>query len=251
MTGRSRGTTAQSLELEFALRAGRVITESVERVFASVNEIHRVTIDLHRAASTRGEHMGDSEVGAIRNKVLEWLTGVGQIAVGMGLVVTPGLIRGPELRMEWWQQDSVRDVPAWLDVDLKPASIDYYDYLNADWYTVPRDAGRRHVVGPYVDVHGTGRYILTFTTPVIDGDEFLGVAGADVPVARFDTHVLRQLGSSSGDILVTNDEGRVVLSTSPRWLTGALVEFGRAGAQEYPNAITAEHLAWHLHVVRF
>lgn len=242
--------TGTSTERDLALRAGHLISSTVEHMFSSVQLIHDTTVALHRAARERGRRMDDSDVDAVRERVLSLLTRDGEIAVGMGWIMAPGLVTGPELRMEWWQQDSVRDVPAWLDVDLNPTSVDYYDYLSAEWFTVPRDTGQRHIVGPYVDVHGTGRYIVTFTEPVTDDDEFLGVAGVDVPVARFETHVLRQLGASPADIVVTNAERRVVMSSSPHWLTGALVEIGRAGATEYPAALEGTVVPWHLLVVR-
>ena len=91
---------------------------------------------------------------------------------------------------------------------------------------MPRRTGHRHVVGPYVDVHGTDRYLLTLTVPVVADGEFLGVAGADVPVARFETLVLRELGDLAVDVVVVNPEDRVVLSTSARWLAGSLAAPG-------------------------
>jgi hypothetical protein len=242
--------TGSSQERELAFRAGHLISSTVEQLFTSVQLIHDTTVALHRAARERGEAMNDSDVAALRERVLSLLTRDGEIAVGMGSIMAPGVVAGPELRMEWWQQDSVRDVPAWLDVDLNPTSVDYYDYLSAEWFTVPRDTGQRHVVGPYVDVHGTGRYIVTLTQPVVDDGVFLGVAGADVPVARFETHVLRRLGGSPADIVVTNAERRVVMSSSPHWLTGALVQIGRAGATEHPAALDDTPVPWHLFVVR-
>src|SRR5690606_29758957 len=102
----------------------------------------------------------------------------------------------------------------------------FYDYAAAEWFVVPQQRGRRHVVGPYVDVHGTDLYLLTLTMPIVADGHFLGVAGADVPVARFETLVLRELGDvpSGGDLVVVNTEGRVVLSTSARWLIGSLAQ---------------------------
>jgi hypothetical protein len=107
--------------------------------------------------------------------------------------------------------------------DLRPASVGYYDYTRAEWFEVPRRTGRGHVTGPYVDVHGTGRYLLTFTQPVVIAGVFAGVAGADVPVDRFETRLLRVLRRLPGPVVLVNDEERVVLSTAPQWLVGELV----------------------------
>ena len=181
--------------------------------------------------------------------MLSLLARDGEIAVGMGLIMAPGLVSGSALRMEWWQQDSLRDMPTWLDVDLNPTSVDFYDYVSAEWFVVPRDTGRRHVVGPYVDVHGTGRYVLTLTMPVTDDGEFLGVAGADVPVARLETHLLRRLGTTTADVVVVNRDRRVVLSSSPHWLTGALAEIGEAGSTDVSDALDGSALPWRLYLV--
>lgn len=245
MTSRSH-TAAQPAEHELGSRAAHLITFTVEQVFATVNRIHDITVDLHRAARASGAQMGASEVSAIRDRVLGLLARDGEMAVGMGLIMAPDLIAGPRLQMEWWQQDSVRDVPTWLDVDLNPSSVDYYDYPSAEWFSVPRDTGARHIVGPYVDVHGTGRYVLTLTTPVTDDGAFLGVAGADVPAARLESHVLRRLGATPADVVVVNAEQRVVLSSSPMWLTGALVD-RTAG---FSDGVDIAGTSWQLFLAR-
>lgn len=248
MTSRSRmSAPPEGRALAFA--AARLVTDTLQQVFGTVVQIHDKAIELHRAARARDEQMGAGDVDAIREHVLDLLARHGEIAVGMGMVMAPELVAGPRLRLEWWQQDSVRDVPARLDVDLNPASVDFYDYLSAEWFSVPRTTGRRHIVGPYVDVHGTGRYVLTLTMPVTDEGEFLGVVGADVPAARLETHVLRQLGATAADVVVVNTERRVVLSSSPHWLTGALIDLGHMPAADLPEAFDVAGVSWHLFTV--
>ena len=97
---------------------------------------------------------------------------------------------------------------------------------------MPRRTGQRHVAGPYVDVHGTGRYLLTFTEPVFIDGEFAGVAGADIPVRRFETHLLGLLRRLPGPFVLVNHEGRVVLSTAPQWLVGELSGPEQVAAQD-------------------
>lgn len=245
MNSRSRGATP-SPETEFATSAAGLITETVEHVFTTVQLIRDHFVALHRAAFSRAEQMGAREVDAVRDQVLALLTRDDEIAVGMGVIMAPDLVAGPSLRLEWWQRDSARDVPVRLDVDLNPASVDFYDYLSADWFRVPRRTGNRHIVGPYVDVHGTDRYVLTLTMPIPDGSDFLGVAGADVPLARLEGHLLRQLGAASADIVVVNEQRRVVLSSSPQWLTGSLVT---AGDVDAPDVVDVVGTPWRLLVI--
>ncbi|WP_181779134.1 cache domain-containing protein, partial [Pseudonocardia pini] len=176
----------------------------------------------YRAAEARGARMCDADVTAVREPLRARLAREREVAVGMGVIVAPGLLADRPLRMEWWQTEA--GTAAMLEVDLNPASVGFYDYAAAEWFVVPRRTGRRHVVGPYVDVHGTDRYLLTLTLPVLADGEFVGVVGADVPVARFETLVLRELGDLAADVVVVNPEDRVVLSTSPRWLAGERAE---------------------------
>lgn len=219
-----------------AARIGAAVSGAIERVFAAVSLVHTAALR---------ELTGAGSGPSLDDQVQELLREPGQIAVGLGLVAAPRPQRDLPLRLQWWQSDPAGDQLVQLDPDLRPASLGYYDYTATDWFDVPRRTGCRHVVGPYVDVHGTGRYLLTLTGPVVEGGDFLGVVGADVPVSGFESHLLRVLRAPRRPFLLVNDEDRVVLSTSPAWLVGDLV---RAG-QELPGPGTPiAGVPWRLHV---
>ena len=219
-----------------AARAAEVVTTAVERVFASVADLRAPALAALQAGAAHG-------AANLEERARELLAAPGQLAVGLGLVAAPQPDR--DVRLLWWQADPDADRVVALRPDLRPASLDFYDYPAAEWFDVPRRTGRPHVVGPYVDVHGTGRYLLTFTAPLLDGDEFVGVAGVDVPVNRFESHVLRALGPGVPVAVLLNEEGRVVLSTSARWLVGDLLDAAPGGsgvAAEVPGT------GWRLHL---
>ena len=218
-----------------ASRVGAAVAEVVERVFATVTAVHA-------AALRPGARDGFAAGGTVLDlDVRDLLLDADQLAVGLGLVVAPRAER--PLRLEWWQVDPDGGRVRTLEPDLRPTSMGYYDYTATEWFDVPRRTGRRHVVGPYVDVHGTGRYLLTLTEPVVVDGEFVGVAGADVSVRRFETHLLRLLGPSPGSFVLVNDEDRVVLSTAPRWLVGELVA---ADAGSFGPAAEVAGTPWRL-----
>ncbi len=214
MTRRTTRTTPGTGQVD-AVQVGAAVAEVVERVFATVVAV--------RTAALRREARDDFAAGrtVLGPDVRDLLLHPEQLAVGLGLVVAPRAER--PLRLEWWQVDPDGGRLRTLEPDLRPTSMGYYDYTATEWFDVPRRTGRRHVVGPYVDVHGTGRYLLTLTEPVVVDGEFVGVAGADVSVRRFETHLLRLLGPAPGTFVLVNDEDRVVLSTAPQWLVGELV----------------------------
>jgi len=198
-----------------------LVSEVIEGVFASVDDLHRETVACHQAAATRGDRLTDDDIRGLAPGIAARLREPGQVAVGLGLILEPSLLRTHPLRIEWWQRAAGSDEPVETEFDLRPDSIGFYDYATTDWFAVPRRTRQRHVVGPYVDVHGTDRYLLTLTMPIESDGEFLGVAGADVPLTVFETAILRHTGED--EAAVVNHEGRVVLSTSSRWITGSLV----------------------------
>lgn len=221
-----------------AERIAALVAGPVESVFRTVATIRSA------AREVLGDGAGaDDDRTVLADRVRELLGSAGQLAIGLGVVVAPGPGREPQLL--WWQTDPASGRLVALHPDLRPASLGFYDYTASDWFDVPRRTGRRHVVGPYVDVHGTGQYLLTFTEPVTADGRFLGVVGADVPVSRFEIHVLRELGAVETPFVLLDEERRVVLSTSPRWLVGGL-----GGGPEEPVAPGAPIAGapWRLHL---
>jgi hypothetical protein len=229
-------TRSPSARAEEVARVGSAVAEVVERLFGTVTAVRSAAL---RSAAWDGRRVLD-------DSVRDLLREPGQLAVGLGLVVAPQPERNLPLRLEWWQVEPDGGRLRTLEPDLKPTSLGYYDYTATEWFDVPRRTGRRHVVGPYVDVHGTGRYLLTLTEPVVVDGEFVGVAGADVSVRRFETHLLEVLGRLPAPFLLLNDEDRVVLSTAPRRLVGSLLPPGAGPAG--PGA-TVAGVPWRLHLV--
>jgi hypothetical protein len=202
-------------------RIAGLVAAEVERVFESVAALG----DAALAALGAGASAAEDGAAELETRARNLLAAPDQLAVGVGLVAAPAPDR--DVRLLWWQADPASGRITVLRPDLRPASLDFYDYTATEWFDVPRRTGERHVVGPYVDVHGTGRYLLTLTGPVHAGGEFLGVVGADVPVNRFENRLLRALDPGDpGDaaVVVLNGDRRVVLSTSPRWLVGDLLD---------------------------
>jgi Cache domain len=238
----------RAVDTAVAERAAAVIGAVVERVFRSVTAVQAFTLESYRAARDRGEPLRDRDISAMREPLTDLLGREREIVVGMGVIVSPGLLSDRALRLEWWQCDRDRPEPVRLEVDLNPHSVGFYDYAAAEWFAAPRRTGRRHVVGPYVDVHGTDRYLLTLTVPVIADGRFLGVAGADVPVAWFESLVLRELDDLTADVVVVNPDDRVVLSTSARWLAGSLVPADRAGTPPGARTVAIPDPQWRVMV---
>lgn len=222
-------------------RIATAVTAVVEGLFDTVARIHPAALAVLSAAPGSPEAAAGV---ALEEHARRLLDAPGGLAVGAGLIEAPRQGNGFRRRLLWWQIDGDRLLA--LHPDLRPASLGFYDYTEAAWFDVPRRTGRRHLVGPYVDVHGTGRYLLTLTAPVVDGEEFLGVVGADVPVGRFESHLVGRLGPVDRPFLLVDDEDRVVLSASPRWLVGDLLAVaGRPAGSGAPIGGSP----WRLHLL--
>lgn len=193
----------------------------IERVFGAVDEL--------REGVAGGPVPRPADPAALQVRVRGLLAEHRDIVVGMGMIVAPGPAIGVRRRIHWWQ-DLGGSEPTALQVDLNPHSLGFYDYGTANWFNVPRESGGRYVDGPYVDVHGTDRYLLTFTVAVVVGHEFVGIVGADVPVARFEAQLLRAWRDLAVDVVIVNVDDRVVVSNTAAALPGARHRPDRVGA---------------------
>ena len=147
---------------------------------------------------------------------------IGGLVVGAGFISAPHVLADQELGFEWWTS-SPDGGAMQLFISLDPGSENFLDYTRQSWFTVPRDTGRRHVNGPYVDYLCTDEYTLTFTLPVRHNDSFAGVVGADVFVREFEHVLLPTLRSAGGRAALVNAQGRVIVSNSVRQATGSMV----------------------------
>lgn len=213
-----------------------VIAAAAEQVFAVVETVRSRSVRLYEQVVASSGRPCAEDISTLRPFIQDHLAAQTGVIVGLGLIVAPDLLADQPLRLEWWQSEPGQAAPVGLAVDLKQNSPGFYDYARTEWFAVPHRSGRRHIMGPYVDVHGTGRYILTFTVPVMSGDVFVGVAGADVSAPAFERRLIAEFPSDTG-ILVANPEGRVVLSNCPRWVQG-----DRFAAPATPGSVTATQL---------
>lgn len=141
---------------------------------------------------------------------------------GFGFVAEVGVVDSDDSSfMLWWQ---VRGSGASrLRLNLDPASPDRYDYQSMPWFTTARDERRRVAHGPYVDYSGSELFTLTVTAPVRDGDDFLGVTGADLNFLELERQLVGVLRRAGTDACVVNDEGRVIATNTARWVVSSRI----------------------------
>lgn len=164
-----------------------------------------------------------SDLAVVEPLVVPVLADAGQPVQGAGFVAAPNLLGDAEWWLEWFAR-APDGRPQRLLTHSEPQAIGFYDYEHLPWYVVPRDTGRTHVTGPYVDYLCTEEYTLTFTAPVLVEGRFCGVAGADIAVKNAEQALLPALRSADTRIAVVNSFGRILSSNSGRHLCGDLLD---------------------------
>lgn len=201
--------------------ARTAVDRTVEAVFAQVDVVRREVVSRVRATSGRPPRTSDLAPleGLLRTMLVEHDT---PPLAGIGFIAALGVLEDAPRRLEW-----VRRTPTGalvrLEPNLDPESFGYYDFTSAEWFWRPLSTGGRSVVGPFVDFAGTDEYVVTFTVPVQLDDQVLGVAGADVRPGELAEALMPELCALGPETALVNADGRVVVSTSPRWQVGALL----------------------------
>jgi hypothetical protein len=213
---------------------GSRVRAALEDMFGAVAEIGAAFAAQRHGAVATGAVLTPDRLSGLREVIwrqLALLPG----ADGAGIVAAPGVVAGKQRHLEWWQRTCAgggRDQFARIRLNLDPQSVDLYDYLDMDWFTVPRKLGRRYVYGPLIDFSGADRYVLTLTIPVFaDGvpghghedagqREFLGIAGTDIRMSHLEPELLAMLRSVPVPAVLVTGERRVVAANTPRWIPG-------------------------------
>jgi hypothetical protein len=211
----------------------------LEGVFGPVTAIGDGFVAQRRDCLAAGAALTPDRLSGLREIIWHQL-GLLPAADGAGVVAAPGVVAGKDRHLEWWQRtaygDGGADGFARIRLNLDPESVDLYDYLDMDWFTVPRREGRPYVYGPHVDFSCADRYVVTMTVPVTDAGlpdhgsaagaraagerEFLGVAGADIRMSHLEPELLAILRSVPSPAVLVTAERRVVAANTPHWISG-------------------------------
>lgn len=165
------------------------------------------------------------DLATLRPEIFKILDSRRDLVAGAGLIMTPGVLRDEPRWLEWWWTNGGGTHEP-LRINLDPAAPDFFDYTTADWYATPARTLGRRAAGPYVDYACTNQYSITLSTPVLLGDDLLGMAAADVTVASLERRVLPVLMAIPHPVILANGDGRVIAANSPRWAPGQRIALG-------------------------
>ena len=197
------------------------LTDFVGTTRAAVGSL----VDTCEAALARPGEPCRADLARVQGLVAGLLGDREEVVHGGGYVAAPGVLADAPWWLEWFAWDA--GVVQRLVAETDPRGAHFFDYTLMPWFAAPRDRPTPDgvVTGPYVDYLCTDDYTLTFTQAVRRPDgSFAGVAGVDVRVSAVEQQFLAELRSTGRLLVLVNDLGRVVVSTSARMLSGDLVE---------------------------
>ncbi|MEZ5091440.1 hypothetical protein [Nocardioides sp.] len=204
----------------------------VDPLFAALEELATRVVACRTGA--RHGHCTERDLVGLEDAIMTGLDEHPAMA-GLGYVAAPGSVGEQQRYLLWWYRAGQER--ARLKLNFDPASVDVYDYLDMEWYRAAERGGPRNAFGPYVDYSGAGQYVITASVPVVDGASFLGVAGADLAMALLEPLLTRTLLSGGAEMVLVNDEPRVIAANTPRWVPAAKLRAPQPGRDGFTEVV--------------
>lgn len=218
-------------------RASACAKDIEASLFTIINTVEKVRDDVLRlwdVAIRQRSHVLKKDLSELQATVRGLLLESDVQINGAGFVAAPGALADANLHLEWWREGMKPGHFIPLKVNLNEGGDTFYDYPGMPWFYKPEREGVGHVIGPYVDMMGVDMYICTFSLPIIHGQAFIGIAGADVPLNTLEAVVVPHLMGYEDPIILVNDDLRIISSNSPAYLVGEFFRPHRhSGRQSY------------------
>ncbi|WP_271408613.1 cache domain-containing protein [Pseudomonas sp. Q1-7] len=205
------------------------IDVSICNVFSQLMVLADEVTHTWKRLGAEGRKPTSKDLACLKPKIDTHLLAERTPVHGTGVVIEPGELADQEMYLEWWRMGaSGKVIPMTLNFNRRSES--YYNYQSMPWFSRPRESGRNIVVGPYVDLYGADMYILTFSMPIYVDGRFVGIAGADIALHRFERVLLSSLMKMEHEALIVTEEGRVVAANTANFTVGEMAHhaFNRA-----------------------
>ncbi|MEO6652225.1 MAG: cache domain-containing protein [Ilumatobacteraceae bacterium] len=194
------------------------LATAADEIFETLDELGNALAGAWHARTHAGNAYATSDLAALQPEVFDVLDRHPAFN-SAGFVLAEGTLDDRARHLDWWHRTTT-DRYEFLVLNLDPGTIDCYDYYAMEWFDAAVSEHRRFVSGPLIDLPCADVYIMTFSSPIIVDEVVLGVAGADVSVALFESRIMPPLRTLAVDALLVNRERRVIASNVATFTTG-------------------------------
>jgi hypothetical protein len=188
--------------------------------------------DLHSASKNvgkqlerkvpQGSKISPEDIVGIAEMAESFLTSH-DIVVGTGEIFSLAAIKDAEGVLEWWIRSDSGSIDKFA-FDLAPEGDRFYDYEKLPWFSTVARTGQQAMAGPYVDYLGFDEYIVTFAVPTYAHGAFIGVTGCDIRVKDLENKLIPLVRQIPVDAAILNDQNRVILGNSGRFIVGERIK---------------------------
>ncbi|MHC1576665.1 MAG: methyl-accepting chemotaxis protein [Methanosarcinaceae archaeon] len=148
-----------------------------------------------------------------------------------------------------------RFVPYWYRVGNGVAVEPLVDYDTSEYYQMPKVTQSSFVTEPYL--YG-GVLMVSYVSPIMDGGDFIGIAGVDAGLTRFDEEISDITIMDTGYAMMVSNSGVIISHpTKKNWIgvttlydldiagftdVADKIEAGKEGFEESVDPVTGEHV---------
>jgi hypothetical protein len=208
----------RSRTLRHAADSAAEIAHAVDGVFATLDDLGAQLADAWSCTVARSGRYDSSDLAALQTAVFGALDARPTFD-SAGFVLAEGTLADRTRHLDWWHRTEDGDYE-FLLLNLDPSAPDCYDYYAMEWFVAAVKHRTRAVSGPLIDLPCADVSIMTFSTPIVAGEELLGIAGADVAVARFEEQIVPPLRALADQAVLVNHQRRVIASNDSTFSTG-------------------------------
>ena len=152
--------------------------------------------------------------------------------IGLGIALEPDEFRDTE----WYVY---RNLPGGEEIfALDPAERGKKDYVNRDWYQIPKEIGQAVWLEPYFDRGASGLPMSTFSAPIFREGQFAGVVMIDVGLGDIEELIV-QVAEKDVRYYLLSALGKYAVATDPQ-LDLAMKETIFSIAEKYQKNELAE-----------
>ena len=200
------------------------ISEAVNSIFDKLLDIEKVVKEIFQLRDQKLSRVTSKDFSTLK-PILDQHLKDDKIALqGVGIVLEPSVFEDNKMYLEWRQiSPDGSTFPLYLNFNC--SSDVYYDYLEMPWFYKPSQDGNKIVEGPYIDLYGQDMYLLTFAVPIHIKNKFVGIAGADIALSKFESKILKFLLELESEAALMSEHGRVIAANSSNYISGELISF--------------------------